>query len=239
MVSHYHRAAPNLCRRPDMAKATPRGSMSAFLEAHLNENLAARFWAKVDKSGPVPAHCPELGPCWIWTAGASSDGYGRIRITSHGDSRCCAAHRVALALSGTNPPDDLQVRHRCDNPPCCNPAHLLLGTQFDNMHDMMERGRHWAQKRTTCRNGHDLTLPNAVRRRRYQNVCVRCWRVWHGWSDEIKPPQQQKKVSPEHRQEMRLRREAGEAFARIAADYGVSTATVFRICKAGPPGTAC
>ena len=70
-----------------MAHGTSRGSMAAFLAAHLNERVAARFWAKVNKDGPIPAHHPELGPCWIWTAATDPKGYGRFGIGMEKGSR--------------------------------------------------------------------------------------------------------------------------------------------------------
>ena len=48
----------------------------------MDEKTIARFWSKVDKNGPVPAHCPELGPCWVWT-GEKRKGYGRLKIDGH------------------------------------------------------------------------------------------------------------------------------------------------------------
>jgi len=52
------------------------------LMARLPESatLEDRFWAKVDKNGPVPAHRPELGPCWIWTAARFKRGYGKFGV---------------------------------------------------------------------------------------------------------------------------------------------------------------
>lgn len=52
------------------------------------------------------------------------------------------SHRVAWTISHGPIPDGLWVLHRCDNPPCCNPAHLFLGTVSDNNKDMCAKGRH-------------------------------------------------------------------------------------------------
>lgn len=66
------------------------------------------------------------------------------------------------------------VRHSCDNPPCVNPDHLLLGDHKDNMADMVERRRHWKHGRAHCPNGHDLSRPGAVKVTKRENLCVRC-----------------------------------------------------------------
>jgi hypothetical protein len=95
-----------------------------------NQSLSERFWSKVSVSGP--------GDCWPWRASRSRKGYGRINI----DRRSHNAHRVAWLLANGAVPDDRMVCHHCDNPPCCNPAHLFLGEAADNTADMMQKGRH-------------------------------------------------------------------------------------------------
>jgi hypothetical protein len=102
--------------------------------------LAERFWAKVDKDGPVPAHRPELGPCWIWTSTTNEHGYGLIHAGGKRSGPPIKAHRVSAQLAGMDIARRV-VRHACDNPPCVNPAHLLTGTVADNVRDMHERGR--------------------------------------------------------------------------------------------------
>jgi len=71
--------------------------------------------------------------CWVWGRTCWVKGYGRV-----GDLR---AHRVMWAIVNGPIPDGLQVLHHCDNPPCVRPDHLFLGTQLDNMRDMIAKGR--------------------------------------------------------------------------------------------------
>lgn len=91
--------------------------------------LADRFWEKVNIGLP--------DECWEWTAYRNQDGYGMIHI-SRGVTH---AHRVAWELANGPIPQDMSVCHHCDNPSCCNPDHLYVGTQADNMQDMSKRGR--------------------------------------------------------------------------------------------------
>ncbi len=98
----------------------------------LRERLEKLFWAKVDKRGH--------DECWPWTAKSviSSLKYGALNIRGV----VTGAHRVAFALANGGIEDGAVIRHSCDNPPCCNPKHLLSGTQGENHRDMMERGRY-------------------------------------------------------------------------------------------------
>lgn len=92
---------------------------------------ATRFWAKV-----------QITPgCWEWTAARNRAGYGRLRLGRVGQVSHIYAHRFSYELHNGPIPDDMLVRHSCDNPPCVNPAHLLTGTPADNMRDKAERGR--------------------------------------------------------------------------------------------------
>lgn len=76
--------------------------------------------------------------CWEWAASVDSNtGYGKFGFRGE----TWNAHRVAWALS-RGEPGDLHVLHRCDNPPCVNPDHLFLGTNHDNVRDMVEKDRH-------------------------------------------------------------------------------------------------
>jgi DNA-binding XRE family transcriptional regulator len=107
--------------------------------------IADRFWPKVNKIGPVPPHCPSLGPCWIWTGSKTSHGYGDIGSGGkHG--RNLRAHRVAYELAHGPIPEGMCVLHRCDNPPCVRADHLFLGTMAMNSADMVTKGRGFPQR---------------------------------------------------------------------------------------------
>ena len=77
--------------------------------------------------------------CWPWIGYRDPDGYGRFRAIVDEDKKTHLAHRVAFEEAYGYLP--LVVRHRCDNPPCCNPLHLLPGTHTDNIRDRVARGR--------------------------------------------------------------------------------------------------
>lgn len=75
--------------------------------------------------------------CWEWTRCRDGHGYGRV----WDGERVSAAHRVAYVVYRGLIPIGKRVLHTCDNPPCFNPSHLYLGTQKDNVRDMIERRR--------------------------------------------------------------------------------------------------
>lgn len=101
-------------------------------------NTPETLWAKVDVRGE--------DDCWPWKGFKNEQGYGRTWINDKG----YYAHRVIFDLANPgvislNAPTDTNdigfLRHRCDNPSCCNPKHLVPGTHTDNMQDKVARGR--------------------------------------------------------------------------------------------------
>ena len=105
--------------------------------AHVRAGIdpVARFWAKVARGAD--------DACWLWQAAKNERGYGRIGWGRK--SQPALAHRVAWMLTRGPIPVGMRVLHRCDTPSCVNPAHLHLGTDADNVRDMLERGRSWMQ----------------------------------------------------------------------------------------------
>lgn len=92
--------------------------------------LEERFFEKICK-GKTP------NDCWEWTAALQQGGYGKIG----NKGRFLKAHRVSYKIHFGEIPEGILVLHKCDNPPCCNPKHLWLGTHRDNSIDMAKKGR--------------------------------------------------------------------------------------------------
>lgn len=102
------------------------------MKAYTRERAIQRFWERVERGGP--------DECWPWTAARKGTPYAYGHLLFLG--RFSSAHRVAWELTNGPIPEGLHACHHCDNPPCCNPSHLFLGTAKDNARDMVEKGRH-------------------------------------------------------------------------------------------------
>lgn len=101
----------------------------------ISEEDAARFWARVDRSGGPDA-------CWYPTI----QRYGRIRhsftpATINTQSGSYMSHKLAYILAYGELPSDMIIRHRCGNGNCCNPTHLRAGTHRENRLDDAARKR--------------------------------------------------------------------------------------------------
>lgn len=104
--------------------------------------------------------------CWVWAGSALNPfGYGQYRFPK-GTRKPRTAHRASWTLHNGPIPPRLCVLHRCDNPRCVNPEHLFLGTQAENMRDMVLKGRSLKGERA---NGSKLT-DNDVREIRSNKI---------------------------------------------------------------------
>lgn len=91
------------------------------------QNTIKDFWLKVNKTDG----------CWNWSACRDKQGYGEFRFKM----KKYKAHRFSWKVSFGDIPKGILVCHKCDNPSCVNPQHLFLGTQLDNIRDMVAKGR--------------------------------------------------------------------------------------------------
>lgn len=142
--------------------------------------------------------------CWPWTAGLDDHGYGRVRY----HQKEWKAHRLSWFLTFGDDPGELNICHKCDNPPCCNPAHFFRGTDADNMHDCAVKGRHPRNKTEYLPSGdrhHSRLRPEVMARGEKNGSAV---------------------LTAEKVLEIRARRARGESLRALARAYGVSKGTI-------------
>lgn len=109
------------------------------MQAEFTPAQIERFWARVNRN---------LG-CWEWIGYRLPKGYGAMYLAARprlpgGRKRypaVASAHRFSWELHNGPIPAGLHVLHKCDNPPCVRPDHLWLGTNGDNVRDMVAKGR--------------------------------------------------------------------------------------------------
>lgn len=135
--------------------------------------VLARFWSHVDRSAGDNA-------CWPWVGARHSNGYGVLKVAG----RMRIAHRWLLGALRGHPlswPEEHGCHH-CDNPLCCNPSHLYVGTHQTNMRDAIERGRlrtpvaEANRAKTQCKRGHPFDVVNTIFRATGKRGCRTCER---------------------------------------------------------------
>ena len=125
--------------------------------------LSIRFWTRVDKEGPTLR--PDLGRCWVWI-GRLKAGYGCF-THNRKDRR---AHVYSYQIHKGVIPVGQCLLHKCDNPSCVNPDHLIAGSQIENRADCVAKGRQ--AKGQTIRTT-KLTPKDIVEiRKRYRKSCT-------------------------------------------------------------------
>lgn len=128
----------------------------------LQRDLHARVYSsiEVDLSDP--------DGCWLWNRRVGTFGYGMVSFNGAN----VGAHRLMYQLRVGPIPEGMFVCHRCDNPPCCNPEHLFLGTTEDNTSDKMTKGREArGEMVNTCKLTEADVLAIRADPRKYADIC--------------------------------------------------------------------
>jgi hypothetical protein len=119
---------------------------------------AERFWPKVEKNGPIPAHRPDLGPCWLWMA-STTKGYGLFSMGGKLNRASTGAHIWSYTQLVGPVPEGLHLDHLCRVTRCVNPAHLEPVTCRENLMRGVGFTAGYA-KQTHCVNGHPFDEKN-------------------------------------------------------------------------------
>lgn len=202
----------------EAAPSLPR----ARSQINLSEKDIARFWAKVDKNGPIQPHMETQ--CWIWSGGMNRLGYGKLRV----HDKYILTHRIAWTLANGPIPQGTGYHgtcalHRCDNPACCRADHIFLGTHAENMADREAKGRNNPQYGD--RNGSRLH-PESVPRGDNHYARTQPERLARG--DEHGCA----KLTTDKVIEIRARHAAGGiSHRRLAAQFGMSRPAISEIIR--------
>lgn len=162
-----------IAARTDRLRRWTKGEPKKFIVNHhqkiYNANpkrrpLVDRFWERVNKTD-------DKDSCWEWKSKPKKHGY--CTITKGGTKgKSLLAHRVSYEIAYGEIPPGLRVCHSCDNPVCCNPNHLFLGTDLDNARDKCNKGRQAKGERSGT---HKLTAMQVKTiRNEYATGCVTC-----------------------------------------------------------------
>ena len=123
----------------------------------------------------------EATACWLWQGVRLKNGYGKMSVgyPKDGNVKSCFVHRLAYEFFVGPIPAGLCVCHRCDVRHCVNPAHLFVGTQKQNMEDMVSKNRQ--RKLVTCKRGHRFEGANigscVLRNGKFMRWCAPCKKV--------------------------------------------------------------
>lgn len=203
----------------------------------------ARFWADVNRDGPIPSYRPSLGNCWVWTGKVNNKGYPLLRLRG----KDIPAYRFSYELLVKPIPQGLEIDHLCRVPKCVRPDHLEPVTHAENQRRLSEALTH-------CRRaGHKYTEENTLRGGDGHRMCRQCDtdRQRAARADRRAererlgiPPRSSRPKNPARGEshgnskltdqqviEIRARAGAGVEQKSIAKVYGVNPATISRIVR--------
>ena len=182
---------PHVLKAHEILSYTTVRAESLPTKLHRDETGTSEKADRTESDPNVVAPSPEASPdivrrimsrvqvspsgCWVWKGAKDHAGYGQARLFG----RHVPAKRVHRVLyEALNGPLDRQtfVCHSCDNPSCCNPAHLWAGTAKDNAADMVAKKRHPFHNQLACGRGHPFT-PESHYVNKGRRHCLKCARV--------------------------------------------------------------
>lgn len=221
-----------------------RGRKAQPHDVALEQALATRFWPNVDRRAEYE--------CWLWTGSLGPQrkpGAGRYGVLVV-QGRQYRAHRLSWMIANGPIPDGMVIRHRCDVTGCVNPKHLELGTQDDNIADMIGRKRHTIGER----NRHAkftaeqvmairaMDEPDAVIAKRLgvwattiRDIRIgKKWKHLPGARPEFYAARRRSpryKLTAEQRVEIVRRRRAGEQPQSLASEFGIASGYVYALAS--------
>lgn len=185
-------------------------------------DVIEQLWSKVDQSGGPDA-------CWPWTGRVDRCGYGQLWAVG----RRWQAHRLAYQVNTGAAPGAMCVCHSCDSPPCCNPAHLWIGTHADNVVDRSRKGRSASGDASGVRlhpdrfprgDAHYARLqPERLARGERHGLRLHPERIARG--ERIAKA----RLTEADVRRIRVRSGRGESSRSIAGDFGVHPSTIMRV----------
>lgn len=132
-------------------------SNAGRVKENRNDIDSQLFWSKISITAP--------DDCWEWQGTKDRGGYGRF----YGGGATRSAHRLSYELTYGKIPDKLLACHSCDNRACCNPSHIFLGTQKDNVMDAVKKGRWIRPSGERCRKAKYSDETIRIIRQRHSN----------------------------------------------------------------------